>query len=64
MMIIIILHFGHIYWESIKSSGLLYGVFPQNWTLVRDKIVKFVAIPERPPAVEKPFSLPRPFVDG
>ena len=37
----------------------LTGGSPQSWTLVRDKIVKFIAIPERPPAVGKHFAVPR-----
>ena len=52
-----------LYWASgggatISPSDALYGVSPQSWTPVMNKIVKFIAIPEHPLAVEKHFAMP------
>ena len=49
---------------KIRFFDLAYGVSPQSWTLVRDKNVKFIAIPEHLLALEKLFAVSRPSVDG
>ena len=46
--------------QALQSSlrCFSYGVSPQSWTLVRDKIVKFIPIRERPLAVENDVTVP------